>query len=219
MHNLILKDLYIQKKSLLIALLYIVLFMVVYRNLESMMFTGASVAFSYILITGAFAIDDKNKADIMLNCLPVKRSQIVMAKYITLFVFMIMGALFYSTVYAAITLAQVPITIYPINLTALTGSFVALGIINAIFLPIIFKVGYTKSRIFHFLLFFVFFFGLPALVNWVKVRQESAFSQIAVDILNNQSDVTISIAFVVLTLLILCFSFFLSLKFYAKREF
>lgn len=84
MLNLVMKDIIVQKKSIAFAVLYIFFFIVAFQSVGEMTFTCAITAFSYILVMGGFAYDDKNKADIMLNSLPLKRYNIVLAKYISL---------------------------------------------------------------------------------------------------------------------------------------
>jgi ABC-2 type transport system permease protein len=83
MLNLVFKDFIIQKKSVLFALLYIVFFMFAFQSIGQAMYPASVTAFSYILGMGAFALDDKNKTDVMFNCLPVKRSLLVTSKYVS----------------------------------------------------------------------------------------------------------------------------------------
>jgi hypothetical protein len=73
MLSLILKDVIIQKKSFVWALVYLIFFIFVFQSLGGTMYIAAVVAFVYLLVSGAFAYDDKYKSDIMLNSLPIKR--------------------------------------------------------------------------------------------------------------------------------------------------
>ncbi|MFJ8102876.1 ABC-2 transporter permease [Lysinibacillus sp. NPDC096212] len=90
MINLILKDVLIQKKLILFYIATIIIYLLAGVPL---IFLG--FLYSVIYILNAFAYDEKDNANILLNSLPYTRKEIVSSKYIgsliftTLFVFMI----------------------------------------------------------------------------------------------------------------------------------
>ncbi|MEY9979511.1 ABC-2 transporter permease [Lysinibacillus sp. RC79] len=90
MINLILKDFLIQKKLILFYIATIIIYLLAGVPL---IFLG--FLYSVIYILNAFAYDEKDNANILLNSLPYTRKEIVSSKYIgsliftTLFVFMI----------------------------------------------------------------------------------------------------------------------------------
>jgi len=90
MINLILKDVLIQKKLILFYIATIIIYLLAG---VSLIFLG--FLYSVIYILNAFAYDEKDNANILLNSLPYTRKEIVSSKYIgsliftTLFVFMI----------------------------------------------------------------------------------------------------------------------------------
>jgi ABC-2 type transport system permease protein len=53
------------------------------------------IAFSYIMIQSACAYDDKNKSDVLLKQPAVKRGTIVIARYISTFVFAAISIVYY----------------------------------------------------------------------------------------------------------------------------
>lgn len=91
MINLILKDVLIQKKLILFYIATIILYL--WAGVPSLLFLG--FLYSVIFILNAFAYDEKDNANILLNSLPYTRKEIVSSKYIgsliftTIFVFMI----------------------------------------------------------------------------------------------------------------------------------
>ncbi|MFT9816764.1 ABC-2 transporter permease [Lysinibacillus sp. NPDC056185] len=90
MINLILKDFLIQKKLILFYIATIIIYLLAGAPL---IFLG--FLYSVIYILNAFAYDEKDNANILLNSLPYTRKEIVSSKYIgsliftTVFVFMI----------------------------------------------------------------------------------------------------------------------------------
>lgn len=219
MLNLVIKDVLIQKKSLLIALFYIIFFVFVFQSIGPVMFTTAIVAFSYILVMGAFAYDDKNKADIMINSLPVRRVNVVTAKYITLFMYLAIGTLAYTAAYYIVPAVNSSIKVYPVTVEGIVGAIVGISLMNSIYFPLIFKIGYTRAKVINMFIFFAFFFGVPSLVNLVYANKNSGFIMAVTDFFNNQPDVVTGLIILAAVSIMLIMSYMLSLKFYKKREF
>ena len=73
MLRLVIKDILIQKKTFYWCTYLFDICYFAFQGLEGNAYTAAIVAFSYLMVMGAFSHDDKNKSDIMLNSLPIKR--------------------------------------------------------------------------------------------------------------------------------------------------
>lgn len=87
MINLILKDVLIQKKLILFYIATIILYL--WAGVPSLLFLG--FLYSVIFILNAFAYDEKDNANILLNSLPYTRKEIVSSKYI--------GSLIFTTIF------------------------------------------------------------------------------------------------------------------------
>ena len=218
MLNLVLKDILIQKKSVLFAIIYIVFFMCVFHSLGTMMSASAIVAFTYILLMGAFAHDDKSKADTMLNSLPVKRESVVIAKYISLLLFLAIGAAVYIILFNIIQIINLPLKAFPLTLECLVGALFGVSLMNSIYFPVLFKIGYTRAKVLNLILFFAFFFGVPAIVNLFTSNIDKEFFDSILSVVNSQSDAVIGFSIVALAFLLLIVSYFISVKFYKQRE-
>lgn len=219
MYNLIIKDILVQKKTVLFSLIYILFFFVVFKGLGAGMFTAAVVAFTYMLVQTSCAYDDRNKSDIMINSLPVKRSSIVLSKYLSVYVFMFLGTVAYIVFSNIIQLIGLPLGIYPLTLEGIAGGVFAVTLLNSIYLPALFKVGYIKSKILNFVLFFGFFFGASSLVNMVMQNKDNALVQTFITFFNSLSEFSVILLMVVILILIIGVSFSLSVRFYKNREF
>lgn len=219
MLHLVFKDLLIQKKSLAFALLYIVFFMFVLRSLQQAMLPAAITAFTYILVMGAFALDDKNKADVMLNSLPVKRTMVVTSKYLSVYLFSLIGIAAYFIMYLFITLTGISLGIDSPDLSGIFATLVSVSVMNSIQFPLLFKLGYTKARTINLVMFFAFFVGVPAILNKITVGKEEGLQTGLMTFLNSASDQVIVLILLTGTLLILLSSWLLSVKLYSDREF
>lgn len=219
MLSLILKDVIIQKKSFVWALVYLIFFIFVFQSLGGTMYIAAVVAFVYLLVSGAFAYDDKYKSDIMLNSLPIKRENIVMAKYISMFVYTILGIITFTLISYIIPILNIPLKTYPVTLEVIVEAILGVCLMNSIFFPLMFKLGYTKAKVANIVLFFIFFFGLPILVNNAVSNSNINFPPFISNLFKNQSSETMFLGMIIFALVILFLSFMLSIKLYKKREF
>ena len=82
MLNLILKDILIQKSTLIIYIATILLYLLVNVSPVFIVFV-----YSVVFILNAFSSDEKDNANILLNSLPYTRKEIVSSKYIGALIF------------------------------------------------------------------------------------------------------------------------------------
>lgn len=85
MVNLILKDIIIQKNTIIIYIATIILYLLAD---VSPIYLG--ILYSVVFIMNTFSVDDKGNANILLNSLPYTRKEVVSSKY--------MGALIFTSV-------------------------------------------------------------------------------------------------------------------------
>ena len=219
MFNLILKDILIQKRNFLFGVVYILIMILSFQQSGSPMFSASVIAFSYIMVQSACAYDDKNKSDILLNSLPLNRSTIVTAKYISIFIFTAITIVYYILLTAIVKILELPLNVYPVSLEGIIGILFALVLISGIYFPIFFKVGYIKSKIANFVLFFMVFTGGGILVPELIEDKNQAFIQGILQFLRKQSKLQVIVEIFLVMILLLVISYALSLKFYRKREF
>ncbi|NLM72656.1 MAG: ABC-2 transporter permease [Clostridiaceae bacterium] len=219
MFNLVVKDILIQKKRVLFALLYIIFMVIAFQNMGLVMFTVGVTACTYMLIMTACAYEDMNKSDIMMNSLPVKKSQIVAAKYLSVFVFFIMGTLAYAAFYGVVKLTGIPLGISPVNMTNLISGITSVCFISGIYLPIFFKVGYVKSKIINFVLFFSVFFGASYLVTILQESMSIPWLNAIIEFVSDRGETFTAIVFLALILVFMFISYLIALRLYKHREF
>jgi hypothetical protein len=213
MLNLILKDIAIQKRTILFGFLYVTVFVVAFREVA---FIAGTVMLVYMLMQTPCAYDDKSRADLMLNSLPVERGTIVAAKYLAMIVYAAIACAEYLLVYLFVKLSGIPLEVQGFSAEGLIGLLAAAGLFSAIFYPIFFRFGYLKTRYVNVVIFAAFFgAGSFALVAFkdsdsLKALFAALESQPGWAIVSAVAGVFLGIALV---------SYLLSVRFYKRREF
>lgn len=223
MLNLILKDIFVLKKSFLTAVLYAAIMVIAFQSVQgnSAYIIGA-LGVVFILITGIFAYEEKSKGDILINSLPVSRIEIVIARYLSLLVFSIFAIIAMAVVGLAINSTGLPIKISPLGILDIASIYIVLTLMYSIYMPIYYKFGYIKSR-FVSIILYIALFAVSGLVSGImqivsENRNEQPVKNILL-MLNNIPDWAIGPIFIITIILILLLSLAVSIKFYRKREF
>lgn len=219
MLNLIVKDILVQKKSILFALFYCFFLVFAFQSLEQAGPIAANIAVVYVLLTNSFAYEDKNKSDIMLNSLPISRKDIVLAKYLSIFVYMCLAILAYMSATLVVKALRIPINIALLSLEGVTTAFLSVILMTSIYLPIIFKFGYIKAKLFNIAMFLLFFFVPTILLNIYNNPKYTQSINSFLEKLTSWQDWQIASLLASLSLLLLFTSYSISVHIYRNREF
>lgn len=203
---LIKKDFVIQRSTLLIGLAYILLMMFAFAGKGTMAIVVSVVAVTYLLVQTPSAYDSRNNADMLLNSLPLKRSTIVAAKYLTVPIYFALALAEYSVVSLAAGLAGLPAALVPapLSLGLIAMMALAVAFFSAIYFPITLRWGYLRTRYVNIILF-VAVMALGSGASSLAGELELWVPPTAL----------LSVA----SALILLVSFGLSVRLYARREF
>lgn len=211
MKALLIKDFFILKKQLnwiLIILLFFSIF--TFFQGEGMLLLTLGFVFGTVQLSSLFAYDEMSRWDQFANCLPVKRKQIVLSKYIFALLLSI-GILL--IIFPIVFLLNSINGIIPLNeLTAFFCFIVALSIIvNSISLPFYVKFGFQKGRIAMFGVVFIPIF----LIGFMKDKLANLIGQLP------SVETFYKIAYVLpfISFLLLIVSYVLAVSFYKKKEF
>ena len=229
MVNLVWKDFLLLKRYLWIAVLWGGVAPFIYRTINGgVAISVAIIGASYMLIGQACIRDDKNKSEIMLNSLPLRRRDIVLAKYLSVFFYATLAILSFLLAQGIMSVIGIPISISKISLEGIALALVNLIVLISLYFPIYFKLGYLRSNIVGGILFFACFF-LPmsavSIAHWLggvgnpALRNIVAIMQRVVGWLQTQADWQISSYVLALALILMAASARLSLRFYTRREF
>lgn len=228
MFNLIRKDFLILRRYLLVAPLYGFLACFFFSNMSSGALSAAAVGAAYMLISYTGLSDDKNKSELMLNSLPLRRRDIVLAKYLISFLYAALAILFFQLAQGVAVVSGYSIG-YRVTLEGIVGALVAMMVMVSLYYPLYFKLGYLRTRLAGTIMFFAFFFALPFLLIWVVHGGEGINNPVLRNIiaslhgllvwLQSLADWQVTVYVLGLALIFMAISVTLSLRFYTQREF
>jgi ABC-2 type transport system permease protein len=207
MIGLIIKDLLNLKKQMGIFLLLLLFYLVLaFSSGESSILSGLIYVICMMLPITALAYDERAGWDRYALTMPISRSQLVLGKYVLGFVFCLVGFAF-ITVFQMITGEDLREGII-VSAILLGGSI----LLQAIILPVMFRIGTEKARIFMMAVFLA-----PAAIilmisktRWKPSIDAAAFSQLLA---------LLPVLLPLLLIGIVAASIALSLSFYRKKEF
>lgn len=210
---LVLKDLLLQKRMFSMMFLYVMLFSFSFQSMVEGQLIATLVAVGYMFVMMGCAWEDKNKADVLWNSLPVPRWKIVGSKYLSVVIYVLMVVPVYWLVAEAFALLGLSISTVPVTWWGIVSAILTVLLISCLYLPIFFALGYTKSRYWNFVLF-AGTFTLSSIVPQV-LPEAPAWLQS----LETVSGETLLVCFSIVVFLIVAISFSISLILYRRREF
>ncbi len=213
MFNLIKKDILIQKGTFKLMLAYIFILIIVMGQMSSdgkYLIYIMTFVFSFVITS--FFYDEKYKAQFILNSLPIKRRDIVLSKYLSVFIYTIASFIIIGGIGGIIAVLHLPFNIGIIKLNVIKISFIASILMCSINFPLLFKFGYRKGKF----IFTVIYFGMFGVIL-------SLFDKIDVELLKiyefmNNNMTMINLISSILVILIFITSIIISISIYNKRD-
>lgn len=167
MIKLVLKDFLIQKKTILLVIPYAFFVFFIFTRSFSVrgtyMIGIISIAYLFIIYSNGY--DEKNNCYVMLNSLPIKRKDIVTAKYLSVIFFSIVGIIVTSTVGAILTTYKAIAGLRMINTGDVFWAAVSILLMYSIYYPVYFKYGQGKMKVMDIALYMCFIFGPNILIS------------------------------------------------------
>lgn len=214
MYNLILKDLLLQKKIFIFSFIYVLIMMLFFGELGDVV---AIIALVYIMVQTACAYDDKNRGDILLNSLPLRRFWIVGERYLSTIVFFIIILAIYWLSYSILSFLPLPVIPARMDAGKLIGALFSVILLTMFYYPVYFKFGYMKSRLVNLIIFFAVFGGGMWLANMED--EAKVFINTLTVIFKMGSEVAVILMLAIFIAFLIIISFTLSLRFYSRRDF
>lgn len=219
MYQLIKKDIILQKKNLVIYLLLILFFSFWMSSIGSTGLTYSIFAVSYLLAVNATAFEEKNNSDIILLSLPIRKQKIVLAKYISVYVYIAIATLANFSIYILTNLLSIPFQVLPFTFEGIILASVGVTLLCSITFPLVFKLGYNQSKMFNNVLFFLTVFVAALMTDKLILSIHFPFQRQLLQFFSKRTELEIIILLLVPVLFLFIISFFSSLRFYKRREF
>jgi len=179
---------------------------------------GILMAFAALYASYPFAIGEKSSIDVLYTTLSIKRDTVVLGRYLFALSLDLFAGLFALTLsFVVLTIMQKGFSLIESLLTVFALFFV-FSIIQAVQLPIYFKLSYTKAKFLAYLPFLV----LPLMILSFTNFLSDIFSAEWINgLLDWFSANTLATALAVggIWLVIMGVSYKISLSFYRKRDF
>lgn len=213
MLNLILKDILIQKKGFITTIMCSLIILINFKSLGNSIYIFLPILITFLFITNAILYDEK--AEILLNSLPVKRIHIISAKYISIFLFTLIGII---TMFLLGNIIHfLGFVDFPrfLNIENIFIPFVLSSILNCINFPLYFKYGYLKARFIPLILIFGVFFLLSSLDGILHKYINYEFIVIN---LNNIPQAILNSIIILICFIVFIISFSLSCNIYKNKD-
>lgn len=179
MTNLIKKDFIVtfsNKQSIFTFLVLLPLLMFIVGSDDiNMMFMYSTITFCFLSIRTSFSYEIKDRPQIFIQSLPVKKSDIVLSKYLSIIVNFLMASVFTFT-YLFILSFIFKFSMEDLNLTTIMMSFSTVIILLSLSVPTDFMFTPKVSNflnMFIYILFLNFFIiGSNSLVNFLGIFKD-----------------------------------------------
>lgn len=220
MTHLIRKEIMLQKKMLWFGFFYSILMFMVFSNpfFKDFVYIMTAFGISYITIIGAIQSEFKNNSDIILNSLPITRKEIVLSKYLSIFVFAGIALVMTAIIGLVFHLAPLPFDHRLINGSDISFAMISVIFLSAVSLPAYFKTGAQWMRVINIIVFMLIFFAPPQIAGYLLQNQHQPGLQSLLN-LSQQNSWLLAGSTILLVLLLLLFSYLLALRIYTKRDF
>lgn len=220
MYNLVIKEFLLQKKYMLIFILYGVGIAAAASAtpgiISNFFYCFYVITAPYLSVMYSNGYEMRGQSEVMLNSLPVNREQIVNAKYLYLQMLIVIYTVFMlilSIIARSINHNNTDI----VSINIFVVSFIVLGLVFSIYYPLYFKLGREKLRLvtlFFYLIIFIFpeFYSKAA-----KNPEVYHLEKLLTFVTNNSQLLMISLSAIVILLLFVSSN--ISIRIYKNKEF
>ncbi|BDB02764.1 ABC-2 transporter permease [Clostridium botulinum] len=166
MLNLIKKDLIIIKSYIIKVLAILALYIFVCNEMDKQgMYIIGIHLIVQILISISFFYGERAKEDYILKSIPVKKKNVVLAKYISIIIYLIAFLILVYLSNFIIYILNFSDIIQSLKISTIFFSLSTIFISMAIQLPIYFKLNYSKGRIINNFIYFGIFLAIYMLYD------------------------------------------------------
>jgi ABC-type transport system involved in multi-copper enzyme maturation permease subunit len=220
MINLVRKDILAQKHYLWFALAYSIFIFMAFSKSEfsPFIYIMGAVAIAYVMILGAIQTEFKNNSDIVLLSLPLKREEVVVSKYLAIFIFSFIALVFMAAVGFVMNLTPLPWEVRLIRWQDVVITLISVMLMSAVYFPVYYKIEGKWVQVINIVVFMVLFFAPANIFSLLSDNQHSNWVNGLFQIAGQNPLVLPSIG-IVAALLLLVVSLLISLRIYQRKDF
>jgi ABC-type transport system involved in multi-copper enzyme maturation permease subunit len=161
----------------------------------------------------------KDKSEIIINSLPVRRDSIVIAKYAAVFLFFVLGVIITGIEGAIITTLNIIPSMRFMELSDILGIFISVGLMYSVYYPLFFKFGSLKLKIFNIVLYMLFLFVPNIIVSTLQENPNSSIALKVVSFIERNPAWMLQVFTAIIIMIVLIVSMEISIKIYRNKEF
>ncbi|HWP95514.1 MAG TPA: ABC-2 transporter permease [Syntrophomonadaceae bacterium] len=220
MFQLIKKEFVLQKKTILFGFIYSIFLFFTFAHpvLKNFTYVMAAFGICYIIIIGAAQADYKNHSDIILNSFPLTRREIVLSRYLSIFVFSFLAVILTGIIGLFFHMVPQPFTYRLINLNDVVVTLVSVMFLAAVSLPAYFKSGAQSIAIVNIFLFLLIFFAPAQIRNYLMNNTQQPWVQ-SLSYMAREQFWLLSFSGIGAMLVLFSISYFVSLRIYLNKDF
>lgn len=219
MFYLVWKDLVLTKKiNIFLLALYTLLLSFVAAKmpvLPEILYGFCILMFVYIITIYSNTYDEKSNSEIVLNSLPIKRSEIVTAKYISIVINILISSFFIIASTNLFAAGGLTFAVRTAGFIDIFISFCLVSLIFSLYYPIYFKLGAGKARLLNILLYILVFFT-PSLLGRFSNKIVAYIPLEGLSFIGNRG---LILSLFIVSIGIYCLSYQLAKRFYQRRDF
>lgn len=219
MYKLIRKDILIQINFILLAIPFSIFFVFIFpMAFPDFGYVMGASAIVYMLAISASSIESRNHTDIILNSLPLLRSEIILSKYLGVFVFTVIGLVIMISAGLAVNISPLPFNIRFITWQEIVITFIMAPVLAAIYFPIFYKLSYgAASSLIYILLFQFALFGPNFIYEYINKHLNEPWIQQFLYI-NTNTPWLFPLIGAVVAILLIIISYLLTVKIYTAKD-
>lgn len=220
MLSLIYKDIILQKKMFLFALGYAVFLFFAFRTPEFVngVYVMGSFAIAYLFLLTSVAWDDKNKSEIILNSLPVRREDIVKAKYLFVLVSAALGIAIMGVTGLILKKFGLATHASYLGWPDALESLTSVAFLSAIYLPFYYRFGSIYMKIINVVIFMLVFFLPSFILGYVREHPDQRLVAHTLRILATTPEWLLILTVCALVFGLMAGSMLIAIRVYRKKD-
>lgn len=220
MINLIRKDFLLLINYIIISILISAFLVIVFTpRYPDYGYGMAAFAIAFTLMLSVTSLETRNHTDAIVNSLPVLRTEVIQAKYLSALVFTFLALLIVGLVGLLANLFPLPWVVPFITWPNIVIAFISMALIISFYYPIFYKFYNNTVILFVNIILFQLFFFMPAYIESFFQHHHDDLWVRQLLLLMAQSPWVLPVLGIGIAVLLLIVSYHLTLKIYSHRDF
>ena len=219
MYQLIYKDIKLLINYFVIAIPVSILFVITFTQVFPFGYAMGALGIAGMLALTAPSMEVKNHTEIVLNSLPILRSEIIIAKYLSAFTYTVIGLSLMTLAGLLVKVSPLPFHIPYMNWQNVVITFINISLLISIYYPLFYRFynGFVITIV-NMVLFYLILFMPSFITTYIKEHINETLVQQLLQ-LNLYTPWALPLLGIIITLMLLILSYLLTVKIYTAKDF